>query len=196
MIELKNVKVIGSRDAINKLAINTTSSCKGAGRKFSPFVLGPVKLYDGAIVRKALNMENAWQFSKVYKCHIDDHGNPTKDYFNWAKEGWLSSRAIRYPMGKGVIPEYSLWAGEKLDYISARKRIYFPLYAKAVMKTSEFHILKNAYLEGKQIILWDYDGYDYLSMNMSLKDVINNPDKTMGHAFVLAALIQDEFKRI
>jgi hypothetical protein len=35
-----------------------------------------------------------------------------------------------------------------------------------------------------------------LSMNMSLKDVINNPDKTMGHAFVLAALIQDEFKRI
>ncbi len=45
------------------------------------------------------------------------------------------------------------------------------------------------------LALWDYDGYDYLSMDMSLKDVLNDPSRPMGHAFVLASLIQDEFKR-
>jgi hypothetical protein len=35
-------------------------------------------------------------------------------------------------MGRGAKPEYSLWDGERLDYIEARKRIYAPLYARAV----------------------------------------------------------------
>jgi len=189
------IKIIGARDPRDKSAINTTSSCKGMGRSFSPFILGPVKLYSGAVTPKALNVENAWQFSKVYACHVDDNGDPTDEYFKWAKKGWLDRRAHRYPMGKGAIPEYSWWAGEKLGYIEARKRIYFPLYAQAVIRTKAFGLLKNGYDSGKKIVLWDYDGYDYLSMDMSLKDVLNDPSRPMGHAFVLASLIQDEFKR-
>jgi len=29
-------------------------------------------------------------------------------------------------------------------------------------------------------------------MGMRYKDVINNPEKTMGHAFVLAIILEDE----
>jgi len=157
--------------------------------------LGPVSLYKGAVVSYSMNVENAWQFSKVYKCHIDSKGEPTQDYFDWAKEGWLDRRAHRYPMGKGMKPEYALWAGEKLDYIEARKKIYFPVYAKAVMKTDAFKVLKQGYKDGERIILWDYDGYDYLSMGMTLKDVLNNPKRPMGHAFVVAALIEGVFDK-
>lgn len=192
----KPIKVIGARDPRDKKAINTTSSCKGMGRNFSPFILGPVSLYPGAVTPKALNVENAWQFAKVYACHVDDNGDPTDEYFKWAKKGWLDRRAHRYPMGKGAIPEYSWWNGKKLGYIEARKRIYFPLYARAVVNTKAYSLLKEGYESGKQIVLWDYDGYDHLSMGMTLKDVLNNPNRPMGHAFVLAALIQDEFKKV
>lgn len=196
MKERKPIRVIGARDPREKNAINTTSSCKGMGRQFSPFILGPVNLYAGAVVPRALNVENAWQFSKVYKCHTDDNGDPTDEYFEWAKKGWNDTRAHRYPMGKGAIPEYSWWDGKKLGYIEARKRIYFSLYAGAVSKTKSFKLLKEGYEAGKAITLWDYDGYNYLDLDMTLKDVINDPSRPMGHAFVLAALIQEEFKKV
>jgi hypothetical protein len=142
-----------------------------------------------------MNVENAWQFSKVYKRHVGPDGEPTQDYFDWAKKGFLDKKAHRYPAGKGAIPEYSYWAGEKLDYISARKKIYFPVYAKAVMKTDAYKALKQGWEDGEDIILWDYDGYDYLSMGMTLKDVLNNPNRSMGHAFVIAALIEGVFDK-
>ena len=59
-------------------------------------------------------MENAWQYSKVYKCFLNNQNEPTEKYFEWAKNGWNSAWANRYPMGKGAIPEYSFWNGEKL----------------------------------------------------------------------------------
>jgi hypothetical protein len=190
---IKPVRVIGPREPRNPDAINTTSSCKGLGKQFSPFLLGPVPLYKGAGISKSWTVENAWQYSKVYEVHLDSSGDPSKKYFEWAKEGWANPRAVRYPMGKGAKPEYSFWDGEKLSYIEARKKIYFPLYANSVRQTKAFQILKHEYQSGKEIVLWDYDGYDYLSMGMTLKDVLENPNRSMGHAFVIAALLEGTF---
>jgi len=79
---------------------NITS--KGNFSMMSPFKLGPVNLYDDYISQ---NVENAWQYSKVYKQH-DDNG-PTQEYWSWAISGWNKQWADRYPMEKGAIPEYS-----------------------------------------------------------------------------------------
>lgn len=170
-----------------KHVIETTSKSKGWSRGLSPFFIGPVILYDNYIAK---NVENAWQFSKVYKEHTDFHGNPTQDYFKWAQDGWNDSFAYRYPMGKGSKPLYSWWDGQKLDYIEARKKIYSPLYAKAVIKTSAFQTLKSIHESGDSFVLVDYDGYDYVGMGKTLKDVVNDPSRKMGHAFVLALLLE------
>src|SRR5258708_5598355 len=74
-------------------------------RELSPFHLGPVPLYDGT---RAVSMENAYQFSKVYPVHVDETGAIKSDYWRWARRGW-NSPAIRYPMGKGAKPLFSLW---------------------------------------------------------------------------------------
>lgn len=170
--------------------IDTTSRSKKLWTaQLSPFYLGPVSLYHGEISQ---NVENGWQYSKVYACHLDDNGNPTRDYWTWARTGWRKKRADRYPMGKGAVPEYSYWRGEKLDYIDARKKIYFPLYAGTVKKTHAFNVLKNRYLQGEDLYLWDFDGYDYIKEGIPLKAVIDNPEKKMGHAFVLAMLLEYE----
>jgi hypothetical protein len=166
-------------------AIDTTSRSKTWGKGLSPFFLGPCKLYGGYTSR---NVENGWQYSKVYPEHVDESGNPSEAYFAWARAGWDKMRADRYPMGKGKKPLYSWWDGEKMDYVTARRRIYVPLYANAVVKSEAFAILKSLNDSG-DLTLRDFDGYDHVAQGKSLKDVLLDPNKKMGHAFVLALML-------
>jgi hypothetical protein len=183
----RDKKIVKALKENNVPTINTTSLAKGEWSVgLSPFYLGPIFLYGSY---KAIRMENAWQFTKAYAQHIDTEGNPSPAYFEWAKEGWDNQRAIRYPMGKGAKPEYSWWDGKKYDYVSARKKIYAPLYIKCVVPTEAFKKLKEVRDEYTDIALWDFDGYDYVSLNKTLREVINDPNKKMGHAFVLAMLL-------
>lgn len=180
------IKIIGPRDKKDPKAINACSSSNN-WKGLSPFLIGPSELYDGMTSK---NMENAWQYSKVYAAHADSSGEPTEAYWQWAKMGWDKAWADRYPMGRGAIPLYSLWGGQKLGYIEARKTIYMPLYAKAVANTEAFRALKELYLKEGTVTLWDFDGYDYLSLGMTLEEVLNEPTRKMGHAFVLAMLLE------
>lgn len=166
-------------------SIDVTSS-GGNGSKFSPFLLGPVMLYDGLWSK---NMENGWQYAKVYQ----QHENGELDYWKWAEEGWNSPRAVRYPMGKGAKPLNSMWAGERLGYIEARRRIYIPLYSQAVRFYSyeAFLDLKDFAFYNKDIVIRDYDAYDHHALNYSWEDVINDPSRKMGHGFVLAMMLEN-----
>jgi hypothetical protein len=92
-------------------------------------------------------------------------------------------------MGRGAVPKYSWWEGNKLGYIDARKQIYAPLYAEAVKKTNGWNRLVQAYNTEPLIVLRDFDGYDYGAMNKTLTQVLNDPKRKMGHAFVLAMLL-------
>lgn len=189
---MKKVRVIGPKDKEplpkDSILIYTISRTNTWGKAFSPFYLGPCKLYGNFISK---NVENAWQYSKVYRCHVDDKGNPNKRYFEWAKSGWESNWAKRYPIRKGAKPLYSLWDGNKLSYVNARKKIYVPLYFKAVKETPAYQRLKDLYeTSEKEIYLWDFDGYNNEKLGMSLKDVLNNPNRSMGHAFVLASMLE------
>lgn len=152
-------------------------------RPLSPMLLGPVQLYGNMISR---NMENAWQYSKWYPEDI------VADYWPWALAGWGAQRACRYPAGKGAVPLFSWWAGQELGYVEARKRIYAPLYSHAV----RFHrfdlLLELQRLHGNHgsIVLHDFDAYDHRALGYSWDDVMNDPDRKMGHAFVLAMMIE------
>lgn len=165
--------------------ISTVSHANNWQRNLSPFALGPCKLYDKFI---SLNMENAWQFSKVYAEH-SSNGNPDGRYWDWATKGWASIKAQRYPMGKGKKPLYAWWDGDRLDYIEARKTIYGPLYIEAVHKTVAYKTVKDICKDYKRIILLDYDAYDHRKLGMNLTDVLNETERKMGHAFVLMMLL-------
>ena len=158
--------------------IDTTSNV-GQFRELSPFILP---------APPAQNLENLWQFSKVYSSQVNGAGDPSTDWFEWRQQGWQDTKAHRYPMGKGSIPLYSYWWGERLDYIRARKRIYIPEYAKNVTETHSFRRLQLLYYT-KNIILLDYDAYDHAILGMTLRDVVNAPHRKMGHAFVLIMIL-------
>lgn len=171
--------------------IITVSKSKNWSRGLSPFILGPCELYDGYIAK---TMEAAWQNSKVYPEHYSEEDDIILDsYWTWAKKGWNNSYAQRYPMGKGAIPKFSYWDGERLTYVEARKKIYIPVYYKAVKNTEAFARLKSEYdkslEEGKDLYLIDFDAYRHKQLGMSYKEVINCDTRKMGHAFVLAMML-------
>ena len=175
-------------DIPNAVVVDTTSK-SGQWKDLSPFFLGPYIMPNGQVSQ---NFENLWQYAKVYKKFTDEKGNPTPEYFTWAKSGWDNPRAVRYPMGRGAIPEYSLWKEQHLGYIEARKAIYGPIYAELVQRTDAYKDLKKIYEESELVILRDYDGYNHDKLNMSLTEVVNNPKKKMGHAFVIKMLLTED----
>jgi hypothetical protein len=183
------IHVIGPRDARVKNAINTTSTSKNWSKGLSPFFLGPVKLYGGYISQ---NVENGWQYSKCYSCHIGQDEWPTEEFFKWRRKGWYNSVAVRYPMGKFAKPEYSYWDGKKLSYTEARRQIYIPVYSEAVRKTEAFKILLDM-AKKQDIWLWDFDGWDYRKEGIELEQVPDYNDRKMGHAFVLAAMLEGKW---
>lgn len=188
-----NIIVIGPHDkgkfpkdftVINTISHNTSDW----QIQLSPFVLGPVDLYNNII---AVRMENGWQFSKCYSEYgsLQDR-EPTARYMIWAYHGWNDLKAHRYPLGRDRKPLYAWWEGRKLGYIEARKIIYIPLYSKAVVKTEAFKMLQQLHKE-VDLALWDYDGYQIdMLFSKTLEDVINDPTKKMGHAFILKMLLE------
>lgn len=127
---------------------------------------------------------------KLYAVHAKD-GEPTEEYFKWARKGWEDSYAHRYPMGKGAKPLYSLWDGKKLDYIAARKIIYGPFYISCVINTISYRELKKlCEATEKTVILRDFDGYH--DDGLTLTEILNNPKKKCGHAFFLKAMLTND----
>ena len=178
--------------------INCTSRSNDFGRELSPFLCGPVEIpcVEPDNFHYSNNVENAWQYSKVYKGQTNLNGNPSSSWWRWALDGWSKNRAVRYPMGKGVTPLYHYYKGKHLSKIEARRQMYIPWYAKAVTKTEAFKRLERMHnrsvlFDEGPLYLWDFDGYNYREQGLSYKEVIENPNRSLGHGFVIAMLLED-----
>jgi uncharacterized protein DUF6939 len=190
-----SIRVIGMRDGRRPAAamgtvIDTTSQAAGWSRGLSPFLLGPVAVPNSPQAPVAENVENAWQYSKVYQEHVDNNGNPTLDWYAWRAGGFRMPRAVRYPMGKNRVPLYSMWNCEKLDYVQARRKIYIPCYVAAARVTLAYSQLVSIYRLHGGVTLYDFDSYDHKKLGMSYEDVINSTTRKMGHSFVLAMMLE------
>lgn len=171
----------------NAVVVNTTSRSDNYGRGLSPFLIGPCKLYNGF---SSKNMENAWQFSKVFEYFLEEDNSVGERYFKWAQNGWNDIKAHRYPMGRGAKPLYSYWDDEKLGYIEARKKIYIPLYKEAVSKTFAWQKLKDLYHNNEIIYLQDFDAHNLAPNTFNYSDLWDNTNIKVGHAYVLAMMLE------
>jgi len=120
----------------------------------------------------------------------------------WARRDFSSKVEIRFPAGKENVRKclYAWWKvdGEfqKLGYIAARKAIYIPLYARAVVKTEAYRRLVELRDAGKNLMLIDFDGYNihHPRYNFTYNDAIHCWPLKMGHGFVLAMLLEGLIK--
>ena len=189
------IKVINFRydksDIPKDQIINVTSRSDDFGKAFSPFLLGPVRLYDKCF---SYSVENAWQYSKVYPEHVDENNEIKKEYFDWANFGWLSKYSNRYPMGKGAKPLFAYWNGERLSYTEAKKKIYIPLYTTAVSKIPElkrlFEMYQQLKSENKILYLVDFDAYNLEPGSFKFNELINE-DRSFGHGYVVNLILEN-----
>lgn len=183
-------------------AVEVDTTSHGSFKHLSPFYLGPITYecpHYGQL--SCLRFENLWQYCKVYTEHtvtIGD-GRYTAEpqishlYYEWRNRGFSNPRAVRYPMGKGNKPLFSLWGMQRLSYIEARLKIYIPYYAALVQRTQSYALLYKWYVEEKRdLVLRDFDVYDYQAQGMTLKDAAHNPKKSMGHSFILKMMLKGE----
>ncbi len=173
----------------NYIEINTTTKSNNWSKGLSPMLVGMI-FSDNGIAR---NMENFWQYAKVYENQVDSNQNPLPEYFEWKNKGYNKEWADRYPAGKGAIPLYTWYCGEKLGYIEARKKLYLKYYQDAVIHTDAFNTLKETWLNCKKdntdIILLDFDAYNHRELNYTWEDILNDEKRKMGHAFILAKIL-------
>lgn len=170
------------------IAIDVTSrSSDPVGRLLSPFNVGPVELYDE---HWAYNVENAYQFAKIYAQH-DMNGVPSLSYLEWATKGWQTKKPIKYPFGVWNVALYHWWDGKKLDRLGAQNEIFLPLYKQAVVKTEAFQLLKALYeTTDKDIYLIDFEGFNHRLFNMSWDEVKNHPNWPIGQGFALCMILE------
>lgn len=135
-----------------------------------------------------MTVENAWQYAKVYKGFLEQDQTVGERYFSWARRGWANPQANRYPAGKGAKPLYSLWEGQKLPYLEARRVIYWPLYRDAAYAAGGYDLVMDHLSRCDELLLVDFDGYRHEAQGLTYWDVLNDPSKSLGHAFVLAAM--------
>lgn len=185
-------------------------------------------------------LENLWQFSKCYRkvpksiqrysrydptviweypeeTHLDEDGNPNKNYYRWRLLGFNNYYAVRYPVGynyrKGVLFSIDK-EGKRHNYIEARKAIYVPEYVKAAKKTPQFAELRGMLEKGTNLLICEVDGphqecvqyyhdkygtpLDMIEGNCvdakrEYLDVFLNDDKhPYGHGYCLAGALLDE----
>lgn len=170
------------------IVLDVTSRSNSWGKSLSPFNLGPVDCYDGYW---AFNIENAFQFSKIYSEYNGYDDTPSKNYWEWAEKGWKTQKPIKYPLGVWNKHLYHWWEHKKLSNLEAQNQIFLPLYKKAVIKTSAFMKLKELYESTKQdIYLLDFEGYNHRYLDKSWDDVINDVNRPVGQGFALCMLLE------
>lgn len=178
-----DLHICGSKDRKkipnDAIVVNTTSRSKDFGKAFSPFINQGWLRYKGL---SSKNVENYWQFSKMYEEHIDDF----KSWIDWRSKGLLDGFAHRYPMGKEK-RSVCHYLGRKMDKVEARKKIYGPVYYQKLYKYCEREI--NSLIDMLTVCdvwLWDFDS---CITDKSFQELINDLDGKMGHACYLKKYI-------
>jgi hypothetical protein len=185
---VKSLYVMGPREKAPEgaVVVNTTSRSNDFGQAFSPF-RNQGTIYLGEL--KAHNVENLWQFTKVYKEHVDDFDR----WCQWRDGGLSDTFAHRYPMGKGRKAEFSRLDGKELNYVEARKAIYIPAYWQKLQAFCQREVNSLVdMLSVTDVALWDFDGY---LTDDGIEAIMNNPDKKMGHAFIIKKFVYKQMGR-
>jgi len=175
--------------------INVGPGSRGEFRQLMTCNLGPIplKFKGDKTSADVKNVENIWQFSKVFAQDIGLNEKPTPDWFAARLKGWADPKGYQRAKKKqvaGVKPVFFFWGREdKLEFIEARKRIFCRVYAMLATRTAAYRKLVELIQKGTNVQILGLEGYDYVQEQRSLNQCLLDPERGFGPAFVLAGLL-------
>jgi hypothetical protein len=140
------------------------------------------------------NFESYWQSGKVFE------GISRKKVYLWWKK--LKEPKRRYPESKNhkvLYAKFDDYPNEKMDYITARKKIYVPEYYKLIKNREMTLYWKQMVDNGIDVVVYDFDGPRHsdgdvkcvkLTKKLLIKK-INNLNFSFGHGYIIAGLLAD-----
>lgn len=184
-----------------------------------------------ATTQKYSRWDGTITWSHPKETHIDDDGVPTEKYWEWRNKGFYNEYAVRYPVGFGnmhkcvgtilLSDSNDLYGGkvadgeyEVVDYITARKCIYSPLYKKLARQQPKYKILLDKLRNGENLLIMEVDGpqqksLEYYKQTYGVEDdfiedntilitkdtldlMMNDTKHPYGHGYCLSdALLED-----
>jgi hypothetical protein len=189
------------------LSLNVTSAQSTENedrRDFSPMTEIP------GGYRGFWNFEHFWQSGKVHTGFDDNYiksvwkslKEPTR-YFPISEiKKYCKKNKIAIPKKDSEIREFfmkklthSSWDdGEKMDWVTSRKKVYAPLYFEYMKDKPSVLKWKKLRKDGKNIVVYDFDGPKDKDGNgiclevtlETLKKQINNTRFSFGHGYIVA----------
>jgi hypothetical protein len=176
-------------------------------------------------------MENKYQFSKLYRRvrsqnqklhryskddgwihpteeHYDPHTKTIRDAFwAWQRKGFECKFAVRYPngyAGRGEVVGSVIGTKDDyriVDYVTARKEIYYPCYVSAARTAQQFRDLQQQWGAGARLQIVEVDGPRFDAESPPYNRVVNgslpmteditralvvNTTQSFGHGYCLA----------
>jgi hypothetical protein len=166
-------------------------------KALSPKAMGPI-LHNQPRLPPAKNLENFWQFSKVFPDEVDEKGEPTPAFFEAQIRAFNDPIPHRHkPNAKKSststninVPLYSVFRRKdgtlvKYKYVESRQ-IYCNYYERIALKTKEFQHLKDLLKQGYNLQICGYDAYD---VTKTPEDHYLDGSKPFGHELVLYTML-------
>lgn len=166
----------------------------------SPKSMGPVKV--GGLPQ-ALNLENWWQFSKVYSNEVDENNRPLPKFYETRDHFYMDTTPhrhkedvvkIEYGEHNKNIPLYWLWVDKngkevKYNYVEARQ-FYCNIYERIALKNKEYLKLRQMVDGGMNIMICGYDAYSPKNYSaQELERCYLDSSRPFGHELVLLSLL-------
>ena len=143
------------------------------------------------------NFEAFWQSGKVFE------GIPENDVKRFWKNVEKPTR--RYPKskrkGKALKVLYTRFENseEKMDYVTARKKVYVPCYFDLIKEKEQTIYLKQLVMQGLDVVIYDFDGprtqdgeVMCLEINEELlNEKINDVRHPFGHGYIVGAWLKN-----
>ena len=175
--------------------INVGPGSRGDYKQLMPCNLGPIPLRFKSDKTSAdvKNVENIWEFSKVFPKDIGTNEKPIPEWFAARLKGWADPKGHRRAKKKlsdDIKPVFFWWGkDEKLGFLEARARIFCRVYDSMAVRTLAYRKLVELLKAGINVQILGLNAYDYVEEERSLYECIMDPNRAFGHEFVLAGLL-------
>ena len=204
-----HLKTDGNEEAVNPGGVIFENFWQG--QKVYPWIY-PIEIYTH--YSKKGDPRFLLYQSKHNEPHLDSSGQILPDYYRWRNEIFGSTKALRYPNGFNHRHECKFLllikednTQERLDYISARKRVYCQEYKRLARKLPVYQRLLRRLRQDPnyKICISEIDvpcfskkgSYHcedpYFECTLqNLEVLLNDPSEAYGHGLCLAtALLED-----
>lgn len=176
--------------------------------------IGSVETYvENGVQLTASSVEVAWQYSKIYTHRkegndlipldfTDSEGKPNEKWFSWRNAAWSNpsfdfrhpdfernKNQVRRAFPKGSIVSSWYWNGKILGPVEARREIYGTMYRKNVQKIPAYQRLASIF-EEQDLIIYDLDGYDYVTLGMTPEETMRDLNHSWGHGLLISFMLQ------